>query len=80
MARARLEWAPDLCCLSLSLSPRGYVCVRVNFMSAWVCCVHAACQVRRSEGNIDDNAVTTFLANTTMVGLLPVPHPIVIRK
>ena len=36
--------------------------------------------VRRSEGNIDDANIMSFLANTTMVGLLPVPHPIVIRK
>jgi hypothetical protein len=36
--------------------------------------------VRRGEGTIDDAAIVNFLSNTTMVGLLPVPHPIVIRK
>jgi len=36
--------------------------------------------VRRSEGAIDDATIMSFLTNTTMVGLLPVPHPIVIRK
>lgn len=30
--------------------------------------------------NLDEKAVTDFLRSTTMVGLLPVPHPIVIRK
>ena len=37
-------------------------------------------EVRRSDGHIDDATIMAFLANTTMVGLLPVPHPIVIRK
>lgn len=36
--------------------------------------------VRRSDGNLDDATILNFLSNTTMVGLLPVPHPIVIRK
>jgi hypothetical protein len=36
--------------------------------------------VKRSEGTIDETQVMSFIVNTTMVGLLPVPHPIVIRK
>jgi len=31
-------------------------------------------------GGVDDVALMDFLKSTTMVGLLPVPHPIVIRK
>jgi len=34
----------------------------------------------RSEFSLDEEAVLSFIKNTTMVGLLPVPHPIVIRK
>lgn len=33
-----------------------------------------------SQGTIDDATIMSFLGHTTMVGLLPVPHPIVIRK
>lgn len=33
-----------------------------------------------SDGCVDEAGVLKFLHNTTMVGLLPVPHPIVIRK
>eukprot|EP00941_MAST-03F_sp_MAST-3F-sp1_P002436 g2436.t1 len=33
-----------------------------------------------TDGSIDEAGVLKFLKNTTMVGLLPVPHPIVIRK
>jgi hypothetical protein len=36
--------------------------------------------VKRSEGTIDEANIMSFIVNTTMVGLLPVPHPIVIRK
>jgi len=36
--------------------------------------------IRRNDGILDDSTILTFLTNTTMVGLLPVPHPIVIRK
>ncbi len=32
------------------------------------------------KGFTDESKVIEFLHNTTMVGLLPVPHPIVIRK
>lgn len=32
------------------------------------------------EGAMDDTTLLHFLKSTTMVGLLPVPHPIVIRK
>ena len=34
----------------------------------------------KSDGSVDEAGVLRFLKNTTMVGLLPVPHPIVIRK
>lgn len=34
----------------------------------------------RGEGSVDDAAVIEFLKATTMVGLLPQPHPIVMRK
>lgn len=33
-----------------------------------------------SERQVDEHTVIEFLKRTTMVGLLPVPHPIVIRK
>ena len=36
--------------------------------------------IKRSEGSIDEAQIMSFIVNTTMVGLLPVPHPIVIRK
>jgi len=36
--------------------------------------------VNRSEHSIDESQIMDFIVNTTMVGLLPVPHPIVIRK
>ena len=32
------------------------------------------------QGDVDEIAVLEFVRRTTMVGLLPVPHPIVIRK
>jgi len=35
---------------------------------------------RSSPNGVDEQQVVTFLHSTTMVGLLPVPHPIVIRK
>ncbi|KAI9918457.1 hypothetical protein PsorP6_011960 [Peronosclerospora sorghi] len=38
----------------------------------------AAC--RQAGGSLDEAAMLAFLRSTTMVGLLPVPHPIVIRK
>ena len=34
----------------------------------------------RSEFSLDETAILDFIKNTTMVGLLPVPHAIVIRK
>ncbi|POM74248.1 High-temperature-induced dauer-formation protein [Phytophthora palmivora] len=37
-----------------------------------------ACQ--KAGGSLDEDAMLYFLRTTTMVGLLPVPHPIVIRK
>ncbi|TDH74369.1 hypothetical protein CCR75_001460 [Bremia lactucae] len=37
-----------------------------------------ACQ--KVGGTLDEDAMLYFLRTTTMVGLLPVPHPIVIRK
>ena len=33
-----------------------------------------------SPNGVDEQQVISFLHSTTMVGLLPVPHPIVIRK
>ena len=36
--------------------------------------------VSRSETTVDEQSILNFIINTTMVGLLPVPHPIVIRK
>ncbi|RHY10343.1 hypothetical protein DYB25_008439, partial [Aphanomyces astaci] len=38
-----------------------------------------ACEVA-SGGSLDEAAILVFLRSTTMVGLLPVPHAIVIRK
>ncbi|CAH0521849.1 unnamed protein product [Peronospora belbahrii] len=35
---------------------------------------------RKAGGSLDEDAMLYFLRTTTMVGLLPVPHPIVIRK
>jgi hypothetical protein len=35
---------------------------------------------QKMEGVLDERQVVDFLKQTTMVGLLPVPHPIVIRK
>lgn len=35
---------------------------------------------RKAGGSLDEDAMLAFLKTTTMVGLLPVPHPIVIRK
>ncbi|CAI5709079.1 unnamed protein product [Peronospora destructor] len=35
---------------------------------------------RKAGGGLDEDAMLYFLRTTTMVGLLPVPHPIVIRK
>lgn len=37
-----------------------------------------ACE--KAGGSLDEDAMLYFLRTTTMVGLLPVPHPIVIRK
>lgn len=37
-----------------------------------------ACE--KAGGSLDEDAIIYFLRTTTMVGLLPVPHPIVIRK
>ncbi|DBA00246.1 TPA: hypothetical protein N0F65_007890 [Lagenidium giganteum] len=34
----------------------------------------------KAGGSLDEDAMLYFLRTTTMVGLLPVPHPIVIRK
>lgn len=36
--------------------------------------------VAQAEFALDDTHILDFIKNTTMVGLLPVPHPIVIRK
>lgn len=38
-----------------------------------------ACE-KAGSGGLDEDAMLYFLRTTTMVGLLPVPHPIVIRK
>ncbi|KAG7399055.1 cell wall biogenesis protein [Phytophthora boehmeriae] len=35
---------------------------------------------KKAGGSLDEDAMLYFLRTTTMVGLLPVPHPIVIRK
>jgi len=35
---------------------------------------------KKNDFNSDEKLVVEFLHSTTMVGLLPVPHPIVIRK
>ncbi len=32
------------------------------------------------DGNVDEHAILTLIKETTLVGLLPVPHPIVVRK
>ncbi|CAI5719067.1 unnamed protein product [Hyaloperonospora brassicae] len=40
--------------------------------------LESACQ--KAGGSLDEDAMLYFLRTTTMVGLLPVPHPIVIRK
>eukprot|EP00904_Undaria_pinnatifida_P010228 jgi/Undpi1/6335/HiC_scaffold_20.g08818.m1 len=39
--------------------------------------VEEMCQAANA---LDENTMVEFVTNTTMVGLLPVPHPIVIRK
>jgi hypothetical protein len=39
------------------------------------------CELNKQQGiAVDERAIMSFLKSTTMVGLLPVPHPIVIRK
>jgi hypothetical protein len=35
---------------------------------------------RNNEGNIDDNQVTELIRKISVIGILPVPHPIVIRQ
>ena len=37
-------------------------------------------ELANKNAGVDEKAVVDFLKSTTMVGLLPVPHPIVIRK
>ena len=35
---------------------------------------------KRNAGSVDEDLVLQFLQKTTMVGLLPVPHPIIVRR
>jgi hypothetical protein len=42
--------------------------------------VEELCSSAGGEVTVDELAILEFIKNTTMVGLLPVPHPIVIRK
>ncbi|EGZ10568.1 hypothetical protein PHYSODRAFT_361636 [Phytophthora sojae] len=75
-------------------SPEGEFVPTVEWLSAWkkklplttslrllqhlIPQLEDACQ--KAGGSLDEDAMLYFLRTTTMVGLLPVPHPIVIRK
>ena len=40
--------------------------------------MRSPCFVRRNA--VDESALLTLISQTTLVGVLPVPHPIVVRK
>lgn len=46
----------------------------------WSTCAHAGGPVSFSRGLTDESEILRFLQHGTLVGLLPVPHPILIRK
>jgi len=35
---------------------------------------------RKCEGQVDEGLVLDYIKNTTLVGILPIPHPIVVRR